>query len=256
MLYSTIKKWVIWLCHQRFLGKESDFRTNRARRCLRVLFQRSIWAVSLVSLLTERWVCWGVSQLPVVDSWLFSFSHWVIVGRDIPKILDNPRTDDRSCEALITSSFCLESYPLWDCSTFRDPQALHKYCCVPQALCPFFTIFSLPQSRQLCVWVVVIIKSLSLNCWPLPFYFDESGFSLEPQIPYAWQPLHRPIVLPSSKSKRINVLGLLSKTMKFKSYTFESSIDSSKVIQCFDEFSNHLERPTFIVLDNAPIHHK
>ena len=30
------------------------------------------------------------------------------------------------------------------------------------------------------------------------FYFDESGFSLVPEVPYAWQDKENPICLPSS----------------------------------------------------------
>jgi len=41
------------------------------------------------------------------------------------------------------------------------------------------------------------------------FYFDESGFTLEPCVPYAWQPLGKTIEIPSSKSKRLNVLGFV-----------------------------------------------
>jgi hypothetical protein len=33
------------------------------------------------------------------------------------------------------------------------------------------------------------------------YYFDESGFSLTPCIPYAWQPVGEVIEVPSSRSK-------------------------------------------------------
>ena len=36
-------------------------------------------------------------------------------------------------------------------------------------------------------------------------YFDESGFTLEPCVPYAWQPSGETIEIPSSKSRRLNV---------------------------------------------------
>lgn len=56
------------------------------------------------------------------------------------------------------------------------------------------------------------------------FYFDESGFTLEPPIPYAWQPIGENIELPSSKSIRINVLGFLSTDMNFQSYIFKGAL--------------------------------
>ncbi len=45
------------------------------------------------------------------------------------------------------------------------------------------------------------------------FYFDESGFTLEPCVPYAWQPIGETIEVPSSKSKRLNVLGFMDRVL-------------------------------------------
>ncbi|MBL0231703.1 MAG: transposase [Moraxellaceae bacterium] len=47
--------------------------------------------------------------------------------------------------------------------------------------------------------------------WEL-YYFDESGFSLHPVVPYAWQPKGQTIRIPSTASPRLNVLGFFSKT--------------------------------------------
>jgi hypothetical protein len=41
-------------------------------------------------------------------------------------------------------------------------------------------------------------------------YFDESGFSLFPSIPYAWQEKGSTITLMSCQSKRLNVLELMN----------------------------------------------
>jgi len=54
------------------------------------------------------------------------------------------------------------------------------------------------------------------------YYFDESGFTLDPYVPYAWQPKGESIEVPSSKSGRINVLGFLSRNKsKFESFICE-----------------------------------
>ena len=37
------------------------------------------------------------------------------------------------------------------------------------------------------------------------YYFDQSGFTLEPCVPYAWQPVGETLEVPCSKSKRLNV---------------------------------------------------
>lgn len=86
------------------------------------------------------------------------------------------------------------------------------------------------------------------------FFCDESGFSLVPEVPYAWQHPDHPYLLPSSHSKRINTLGFLSKTMKFQPYLFESSINSDAVITCFNHFIQKISKKTVVVIDNAPIH--
>ena len=85
-------------------------------------------------------------------------------------------------------------------------------------------------------------------------YFDESGFTLEPCVPYAWQSTGETIEIPSSKSKRLNVLGFVNRDCKFDSFVFEGSINTSVVVACIDEFSNQIKRPTTLIIDNAPTH--
>jgi transposase len=85
-------------------------------------------------------------------------------------------------------------------------------------------------------------------------YFDESGFTLEPCVPYAWQPTGETIEIPSSKSKRLNVLGFVNRDCKFDSFVFEGSINSSVVVACIDEFSHQIKIPTTLIIDNASTH--
>ncbi|HIP82975.1 MAG TPA: IS630 family transposase, partial [Desulfocapsa sulfexigens] len=87
------------------------------------------------------------------------------------------------------------------------------------------------------------------------YYFDESGFTLEPCIPYAWQDKNETIELPSSKSRRLNVLGFMSHQCdEFESYVVEGSVNSEVVIACIDDFSAKITRKTILVIDNAPTH--
>lgn len=85
-------------------------------------------------------------------------------------------------------------------------------------------------------------------------YFDESGFTLEPCIPYAWQPVGKTIGVPCAKSKRLNVLGFMNKNGPFQSWVFEQSVTTAVVVACIDRFAQALERPTVLVIDNAPTH--
>ena len=87
------------------------------------------------------------------------------------------------------------------------------------------------------------------------FYFDESGFPLDPVVPYAWQVIGQQIEIPASNSKRLNVLGFLSTDHhQFHSFCFECSVNTEIVIACFDSFCKTLSNKTTVVIDNASIH--
>ena len=86
------------------------------------------------------------------------------------------------------------------------------------------------------------------------WYFDEAGFSLQPCVPYAWQEVGERFELASTHGPRQNVLGFFNLHHEFHSFAFEGAINSHIVTGCFDLFSQRLERPALVVVDNAPIH--
>lgn len=86
------------------------------------------------------------------------------------------------------------------------------------------------------------------------YYFDESGFALDPTIPYAWQEPESVIELPAMKYGRINVLGFMNRHNDLHSYMFEQSIHTGVVIACFDAFCQTLTKQTVVIMDNASIH--
>jgi len=86
------------------------------------------------------------------------------------------------------------------------------------------------------------------------YYFDESGFSIDPYIPYAWQERGETIEVESGRGKHLSVLGFLSKQRELVSYTTEGRVDSAFVIACFDTFINELTRKTVVVMDNSSFH--
>jgi len=85
-------------------------------------------------------------------------------------------------------------------------------------------------------------------------YYDEAGFTLEPCIPYAWQHINETIEVPSSRSKRLNVLGFMGRNCDFESYIVENSVTSDLVVACFDDFVKKINKKTIVVIDNASIH--
>jgi DDE superfamily endonuclease len=56
-----------------------------------------------------------------------------------------------------------------------------------------------------------------------------------------------------TKSKRLNVLGFLSPPPSLTSFVFEGTIDSQLISACFNEFCKTLTKPTWVVIDNAPV---
>jgi transposase len=86
------------------------------------------------------------------------------------------------------------------------------------------------------------------------FYFDESGFCLVPYMSYAWQEQGDPIVVESSKSQRLNILGFMSRQNELQAYSIEGSVTSDIVIDCIDKFCQTVTKWTVVVMDNAGIH--
>lgn len=86
------------------------------------------------------------------------------------------------------------------------------------------------------------------------FYFDQSGFSLNSQIPYAYQAVGETIEINSSHSKRLNILDFLNTANQFQSFSFECNIDSETAVRCFNEFSKIITKKTVVIIDNSPLH--
>jgi transposase len=85
-------------------------------------------------------------------------------------------------------------------------------------------------------------------------YVDETGFSLNSYVPYAWQEKGDEIIVKTQMSKRLNAFGLLNRKNDLEVYVFEGSINSDVVIGCIDEFSKTLTQNTVLVIDNASVH--
>jgi transposase len=86
------------------------------------------------------------------------------------------------------------------------------------------------------------------------YYFDESGFTLDPYIPYAWQEPGTVIEIPAQKYGRINVLGFMNRKNDLQPFIFEQSVHTGVVIACFEAFSKILKKKTVVVMDNASVH--
>ena len=90
------------------------------------------------------------------------------------------------------------------------------------------------------------------------YYFDEAGFSQVPTLPYAWEPAGQMLELPAfSHSKRLNVLGFLSRRGRSLFHTTTGKVTTEVVIEAFEKLiaAKPREATTVVILDNARIHH-
>ena len=87
---------------------------------------------------------------------------------------------------------------------------------------------------------------------------DESGFALSPCVPYVWQMPGYPLLLPAHPHhKRLNVLGFWRSDNWMRYSTFNGRMTAARFIECIEADlipSLRADRPTILVLDNAPIH--
>jgi hypothetical protein len=86
-------------------------------------------------------------------------------------------------------------------------------------------------------------------------YGDEGGFKLTAKGVYAWQKRGERIEIPATRGKSPTVLGFLwHHAQQFESFVFEESVNSHMMIGCLDLLAQKVEKETWLVLDNAPIH--
>jgi hypothetical protein len=78
---------------------------------------------------------------------------------------------------------------------------------------------------------------------------------LTPYIPYAWQPIGSVIEIPTSMHRRrLNVLGFLNRHNELYPCVIEGKVETSVIVECFDQFSKQIKKRTHVFLDNSPLH--
>ena len=94
-------------------------------------------------------------------------------------------------------------------------------------------------------------------CGLIDLYFaDETGVTLQPYIPYGWQKKHHPLQITCrTKSKRLNLFGLMRLDNHLSIYPSEQSLTGDFIVRSLNDFvAKDHTRPVVIVLDNGPIH--
>ena len=86
------------------------------------------------------------------------------------------------------------------------------------------------------------------------FFGDESHVCTQGYVPYGWQFPGENVFVPSMKSARLNIFGMVSRDNAYHGFTSRQSIKAEDVAEFIDAFSAAISKPTFIVLDNASVH--
>ena len=86
-------------------------------------------------------------------------------------------------------------------------------------------------------------------------YADESGFCLQPPVPYLWQKKGETIGLPShSHSERLNVVAFLDRKSQADCFLTCQTVTADNLVYSLDKIAQSLTVPTVVVLDNASVH--
>jgi len=90
--------------------------------------------------------------------------------------------------------------------------------------------------------------------WIDLYFGDESAFSMNPKLPYGWSPAGERIKIFPQRDKKINLFGIFGPDNLCLTYESKENINSDFLIRVLDDFCGYLEKPTVLVLDNAPVH--
>ena len=63
------------------------------------------------------------------------------------------------------------------------------------------------------------------------------------------------MAVPTARhGRRLNVLGFLKRNTELVPYMVEGKVDTATMVECFEQFSQHLDKRPDVFLDNAPVH--
>jgi transposase len=86
------------------------------------------------------------------------------------------------------------------------------------------------------------------------YYADESHVCSSGYVPYGWQFKDEDVFIPSEKSGRLNIFGMITRRNQYEGFMTQESINADKVVEFLDRMSFQIRKRTFVVLDNATVH--
>jgi len=103
-------------------------------------------------------------------------------------------------------------------------------------------------------------KQLKILWWlylggRIDLYFgDESAFSMNPKLPYGWSKKGERIQIFPQRDKKVNLFGVFRPDNFCLTYESAENINADFLIRSIDDFCRYVNKPTVLVLDNAPTH--
>ena len=86
------------------------------------------------------------------------------------------------------------------------------------------------------------------------FYGDETSVSSEGYVPYGWQFCDERVYVYAARGYKLNLWGLFSRSNQSHTATSLKTIGARFVFDELEKLSFLIEKPTVVVLDQAPIH--
>jgi hypothetical protein len=83
---------------------------------------------------------------------------------------------------------------------------------------------------------------------------DEGAFSMTPCLPYGWSPKGERVEIFPQRDQKVNLFGIFRPDNFCVTYESPANINSRVLIDSIDDFCRYVEKPTVLVLDNAPTH--
>ena len=77
---------------------------------------------------------------------------------------------------------------------------------------------------------------------------------MTPCLPYAWQARGKQIEIFPQRDKKVNLFGIFRADNVAVTYKSQANINSEFLISSIDDFCQYIEKPTVLVIDNAPTH--
>lgn len=112
----------------------------------------------------------------------------------------------------------------------------------------------LAEVYQLKVEGISVLETLSEFGYIELLYGDASHINEMPSVPYGWQFADEKVFMPSDKGESINLFGFITRANRLIYEMTSERITGEFVIRQIEKLLDTLNKPTVIVLDNAPAH--